>query len=104
MVNKRKSAAARKFPNIFYIHRKPGKSSPKSLMFFAKKGPKFSTLTPQQKKIKEAGQYCGSIIAAHPELYAGSGKVKDRRMAMKACILKQFGKEVPKELEKYLPK
>jgi len=82
--------ASRQFPKIFYQHRKPGKSSPKSLMFFPKRGPKFSKLTPQQMKIRDAGKKCGSEIRGK---FKGPGQVDARRKAMGDCIRAQFGKK-----------
>lgn len=74
---------------VFYVHRKPGRFSPKSMMLFPKAGPTFSKLTPQQLKIKEAGIKCGAEIRGK---FTGAGKVKERRAAMGACIRKAFGK------------
>lgn len=79
------------FPKVFYQHRKPGKSSPKSLMFFPKSGPKFSKLTAQQKAVRDAGKKCGTLIRG---AFPGSAGVKDRRTAMGACIRQEFGKNL----------
>lgn len=82
---------AEQFPKIFYVHRKRGKSSPKSLMFYPKTGPRFSSLTPQQKRVRDAGKKCGSLIRG---AFPGSSNVKNRRTAMGACIRKEFGKSL----------
>lgn len=73
---------------VFYVSRKPGRFSPKSRMVFPKAGPSFSTLTPQQRKVKEAGIACGHEIRGK---YTGPGGVKQRRAAMGACIRSKFG-------------
>ena len=76
---------ARGFRRVFYVNRKAGKSSPKSIMFYPKYGPRFSKLTPIQEKIRDAGKICGDEIRGK---YEGPAKVKERRRAMAACIRK----------------
>lgn len=73
---------------IFLQHRKPGRFSPKSYMMFFKAGPTFSTLTPQQVKVKNAGISCGASIRGR---FVGSGQVRARREAMGSCIRRAFG-------------
>jgi len=74
---------------FFMTSRKSGRFSPKSGLIFIKAGPKFSQLTPQQKKVSEAGKACGAEIRGK---FSGAGQVKARRTAMGACIRKRFGK------------
>jgi len=74
---------------MFVAKRRPGRFSPKSPLLFIKAGPKFPVLTPQQKKVSEAGKACGAEIRGK---YTGSAKVAERRAAMAACIRKKFGK------------
>lgn len=73
----------------FLRTRKPGKFSPKSKLLWVQAGPKFTELTSQQEKIKEAGKYCGSVIRGK---YPGKENVKARRTAMAECIRSYFGK------------
>lgn len=80
---------ARGFRKVFYVNRKPGKSSPKSIMFYPKYGPRFSKLTKQQENVRDAGKKCGALIRGK---FPGSGGVKARRSHMGACIRAEFGK------------
>jgi hypothetical protein len=73
---------------VFLVHRKAGRFSPKSYMMFFKAGPTFTTLTPQQVRVKQAGIKCGAQIRGQ---YKGSGNVQARRDAMGACIREEFG-------------
>ena len=57
-------------------------------MLYSKVGPTFTELTPQQKKVKEAGIKCGDEIRGK---YRGKEKVEERRKAMGECIRKYFG-------------
>lgn len=70
-------------PNIFYVHRQPGRFSPKSFMYYSKVGPHFTTLTPQQKKVAEAGRACKDRMIGKP--------TKERRREAGKCIREQFG-------------
>ena len=79
------SGIARSLGRIFFVHRKPGRFSPKSLMLFPKRGPKFSTLTPQQKKISEAGKSCAQKMR-------DAGTATARRTAAGDCIRAYFKK------------
>jgi len=72
------------FERVFYVHRKPGKFSPKSKMLFPKVGPHFTQLTSQQKKIAEAGRKCGAEVRGIKDVY-------ERRRKMGECIRKYFG-------------
>lgn len=73
---------------FFATTRRPGRFSPKSALIFIKAGPKFTTMTPQQKKISDAGKKCGAEIRGE---YPGSANVAKRRAAMGECIRKEFG-------------
>jgi len=77
-------------PHLFLMTRKPGRFSPKSKMLFIKSGPKYTELTPQQKKIAEAGRVCGAEIRGK---FKGKENVEARRKAMAECIRRQFGKK-----------
>ena len=78
------------FEPVYYRTRKPGKFSPKSKMVYPQKGPKFTHKTSQQRKIAEAGRFCGAIIKKQAR-FDGQEGVEKRRMAMADCIREQFG-------------
>ncbi len=78
-------AKSSKMPNIFYVHRTPGRFSPKSFMYYSKVGPHFSKLTAQQEKVKKAG------IACKEDMIKAGKDVHARRRAAGKCIREQFG-------------
>ena len=45
---------------IYYVHRKPGKFSPKSIMFFPKRAPKFKKFVDELEKIAN-GEKCDGV-------------------------------------------
>lgn len=65
--------------------RSSGRFSTKDMLFSMKKTPSFSSLTPQQKKVKEAGTVCKAAMS-------GITDYKLRTKVAADCIRNQFGK------------
>jgi len=78
------------FPNVFYVHRKRGKSSPKSYELFSKAAPHFPNPSQHQKDIGRIGRECGRQIKGNPK-YAGKANVNARRDFMGSCVSSKWG-------------